>query len=109
MTKIALVDPVKAERFTVESGHEVGAGDGKAARGGRKMVMLSKAQLAQWDAIKDEVMAEAARAKYAACPAAAAVLLATRNAQLWHVVARSPHPARFTHLELIRDELALGA
>lgn len=100
MIKIALVDPVKAERFTVESGHEVGAGDGKAARhgGGRKMVMLSKAQLAQWDAIKDEVMAEAARAKYA-----------TRNAQLWHVVACSPHPARFTHLELIRDELALGA
>lgn len=109
MAKIATVDPVKADRFTVESGHEIGLGDGKAARGGRKMVMLTKAQLAAWDSIKDDVMEEAARAKYTACPDAAAVLLATKDAQLWHLVARSPHPVRFTHLERIRDELTGGA
>lgn len=102
--KIALADASKASRFTVESGHEIGLGDGKAARGGRKLAILSKAQLALWDTLKDSVMEEAARAKFSVCPDARAVLQATNHAELWHVVARSPVPIRFVHLERLRDE-----
>lgn len=52
------------------------------------------------------MMAEIARAKYSQCADARRVLLATRNAQLWHIVPRSK-PVRFHHLEAIRTSLRL--
>jgi predicted NAD-dependent protein-ADP-ribosyltransferase YbiA (DUF1768 family) len=103
--KIAIADPVKARQFTVESGSPLGLGDGADAQKARKLVRLTPEQLAYWDGIKDVVMEAAATAKYAACPAALAVLRATGNAQLWHVVSRSK-PVRFEHLERLRAATA---
>lgn len=103
-SKIALVDPALAQQFSVESGSALGLGDGAAAQRARKLAVLPPAQLRVWDALKAGVMDAAARAKYAASPEAAAVLKATRGAQLWHRTPRS-QPVRFLHLESIRAAL----
>jgi ribA/ribD-fused uncharacterized protein len=103
--KIALVNPQKALKFTVESGDALGQGDGDAARKNRKAEVLDTKTLATWNAMKSKVMYDASLAKYKACPEAAAVLLATQNAQLWHIVSRSKDHDHFTHLETIRHEL----
>lgn len=104
-TKIGLQDPSAAERFTVESGTDLGArGDGLAARKERKMVMLSGGRLTAWNLFSGEVMSRIAQAKYDQCAEARRVLRATMDAQLWHVVPRSS-PVRFTHLEHIRSGL----
>lgn len=100
--KIRLESPQAAELFSVESRSNLGArGDGLAARKERKMVRLSPAKLAAWDSFSQEVMAQIARAKYAQCPEARAVLLDTMDAQLWHAAPRMA-PVRFRHLEDIR-------
>lgn len=44
------------------------------------------------------------RAKFGQCPQAAATLLATGRAQLWHIVPRS-QAVRFDGLERVRAEL----
>lgn len=100
-TKIALQDPARAMEFTLESRTPLGCGTGFDARGSRKMVILTKNNQEKWNAMSRAVMAEAAEAKYAQCPEAAAVLLDTRDAELWHVGPRMK-PDRFTHLERIR-------
>ena len=102
--KIELVDPVKAYYFTVESGHEIGLGDGAMAQKNRKLAVLKKADLDTWFWMSADVMKRAAMAKYTQCPAAAEVLRCTGNAQLWHVVPRK-QPVRFEHLEEIRRVL----
>ena len=102
--KIALVDEEKAYKFTIESGDKIGLGDGAAAQKNRKLVVLDKAILKQWDEIKDDIMMRAALAKYQQNPEAAQVLKATLNAQLWHIQMRKP-AVRFVHLETIRDAL----
>lgn len=102
--KIEIADKDKALYFTLESGHEIGSGDGDVARKNRKLVKLNDEQLKEWCKIKDIIMHDAAIAKYKACPEARIVLKATNNAQLWHIVSRS-QPIRFTHLEQIRSML----
>lgn len=102
--KISLADPEKAFYFTIESQHKIGLGDGALAQKNRKLVKLNDNQLAQWDSIKLNVMDKAARCKYTVCVEARNVLMATKNAQLWHIVTRS-FPMRFIHLETIRNEL----
>lgn len=102
--KIRLVDPARARAFAVESGTELGLGDGLAARKQRKMVTLDDATLARWNAMRDDVMTRAQAAKFGQCAAAREVLLATQRAQLWHVV-RGP-AERFAGLERVRDRLA---
>ena len=102
--KIAIVDTQKAEYFTVESGHEIGIGDGEMARKNRKLCKLNDAQLKEWGKIKDTIMHDAAVEKYKACQEAREILKATKNAQLWHIVSRSK-PVRFEHLEQIRSSL----
>jgi predicted NAD-dependent protein-ADP-ribosyltransferase YbiA (DUF1768 family) len=99
--KIGLADPVTAHRFTIDSNDPIGLGDGNIAQKHRKLVKLDLKQLAQWHHMKENVMRDAAIAKYKSCPEARQVLLATRNAQLWHIVMRSK-PVRFTHLEELR-------
>jgi predicted NAD-dependent protein-ADP-ribosyltransferase YbiA (DUF1768 family) len=103
--KIRLMNPDIALRFTMESGDEIGMGDGAMAQKHRKIVLLPKPQLAVWDAMKENVMAEAAAAKYAQCPEAAKILKATKEAQLWHLIQRSSNHIRFEHLEEIRRSL----
>ena len=102
--KIALEDPVKADTFTVESGTELGLGDGALAQKNRKLIKLNKSTLAKWDGMKDKVMKDAAIAKYKACPEARKVLQLTRKAELWHIVMRK-QPVRFAHLEEIRSTM----
>lgn len=103
--KIALVDKEAALRFTVESGNEIGQGDGAMAQKNRKLRMLSKPQQEKWASMNRQIMYEAAFEKYKACKEAREVLKATGKAQLWHIVIRSKYPDHFTHLELIRDKL----
>ncbi len=102
--KIELVDAEKALWFTLESGHEIGQGDGQVAQKNRKLVKLNQDELREWGKIKDRIMFEAAVQKYNSCVMANMVLKATKNAELWHVVARSK-PVRFVHLEIIRETL----
>jgi len=102
--KIGLVSEADAYRFTVESGTELGRGDGLDARKARKVVDLG-ARIKEWDAISRQVMEEIAQAKYAVCEEARTVLRATGKAELWHLVMRSKIHERFVHLERIRSEL----
>lgn len=102
--KIELVDKDKALWFTLESGHEIGLGDGEIARKNKKLCKLNDEQLRLWGTMKDNVMYQAAVAKYKACKEAREVLKMTNAAQLWHIVSRGK-PVRFEHLERIREKL----
>jgi predicted NAD-dependent protein-ADP-ribosyltransferase YbiA (DUF1768 family) len=102
--KISFVDAKKAHWFTLDSGHAIGQGDGAMAQKNRKIAILSREQLAKWDAMKDEVMKDAAICKYNSCENAQRVLRVTGKAQLWHIMSRK-NPVRFTHLENIRQWL----
>jgi predicted NAD-dependent protein-ADP-ribosyltransferase YbiA (DUF1768 family) len=102
--KIEIADPLKSYWFTVDSGHDIGLGDGLVARKHRKLVKLNPEQLKQWNAIQDRIMAEAANAKYEYSKLARKVLRGTNHAELWHIVPRGK-PVRFVHLEVLRDEL----
>jgi predicted NAD-dependent protein-ADP-ribosyltransferase YbiA (DUF1768 family) len=100
--RIGLVSSEKAYLFTLESGDEIGQGDARVARMNRNMIRLRKDMLAKWDEIVDEVQYEAALSKYMACPEASKILMATGEAELWHLVSRSKTHLRFTHLERLR-------
>ena len=102
--KIAIADPDKAEYFTMDSGHSIGQGDGLEVRKHRKLVTLTPQQLKTWSLEKDDVVFESALEKYRVCEEALEVLLATRDAELWHIVSRG-QPVRFEHLERVRRML----
>ena len=102
--KIELDDKDKALWFTMESGHEIGQGDGEVARKNRKLVKLDDNLIKVWGKMSNTVMQLAAIEKYKACQEARQVLKATNQAQLWHIVSRSK-PIRFEHLEMIRNEI----
>ena len=102
--KIELADKEKALWFTVESGNEIGQGDGEIARKNRKLVKLDNALLVEWGKIKDQIIKDAAVQKYLVCEEARNVLIETKEAQLWHIMPRAK-PIRFTHLEEIRVTL----
>ena len=103
--KIELVSEEKAKLFTIESGSEIGLGDGGMARKHRKLAMLEKDDLVKWAKMRGDVMYRAALAKYKVCGEALKVLRATGKAQLWHVVSRSKVHDHFEHLERVRAEL----
>jgi ribA/ribD-fused uncharacterized protein len=103
--KIALVDPVLAERFALESGSELARGDGAAARKHRKLVLLDEGQLRRWDEGKHVVMRDAMRAKFARHEPLRTVLLGTLSAELWHGAGRGQPPTRVHDLESIREVL----
>lgn len=112
--KIRLADPTRAFEFALESGSDLSKGDGLTARRARKMVLLTPQQLQKWDAIKDSVLYFLSKCRYSQDTLSKKVLLATQNAQLWHIVSRSVHyphtrmakriPVRFVHLERVRQE-----
>ena len=103
--KIALADPAKAREFALDSGSALATGGGLAARKARKLVVLTAPQIAAWNALSRGTMAAIARAKYARCAEARAVLLATGSAQLHHIVPRQRDTDRFVHLEEMREEM----
>lgn len=99
--KIGIVDKEKMYLFTLDSGDEIGLGNGEIARKNRKICKLNKEELKQWNMIKDDIMYEISLAKYKTCKDAYDVLKATNEAQLWHIVPRGKS-MRFHHLERIR-------
>lgn len=106
--KIALADPALALAFTLESGSPIAQGDGAMARKQRKMVLLSDAQLRTWTTHKHAVMGAAMQAKFSQHEALRDVLLATREAELWHGVGRGQPPQRILELEGVRRALQRG-
>ena len=78
---------------------------GLPARQARKLVLLSPAGVAAWDALSSVVMGCALRARARADPVFRRALLATAEAQLWHGAGRGVRPARMLGLEAIRAEL----
>ena len=110
-TKVGMFAPRKADAdvFSMDSGSAVGLGDGAAAKraGGKRGVLrLSPAQAAEWGRASGRAMLRIASHKFAQCPEAAKVLLATMDAQLWHVEPRKKDSVRFRHLEAVRDAMA---
>lgn len=108
--KISLKDPEKAALFALDSGSALSRGTGADAQKQRKMVLLGPAELAQWDAMSESVMAQIALEKYEQHPdsVASRVLKATGSAELWHLMRQRGKPSRlvrFKHLEDIRARL----
>jgi predicted NAD-dependent protein-ADP-ribosyltransferase YbiA (DUF1768 family) len=101
--KIALVDKVKGDYFTLESNHPIGKGDGSVAQKNRKLVIFNSAQLAYWSTIKHEIMIEITRQRIAQSITYRNVLLLTNNAELWHVMPRKGI-IRNVYLEELRKE-----
>jgi predicted NAD-dependent protein-ADP-ribosyltransferase YbiA (DUF1768 family) len=104
--KINLVDPEKAEWFTLDSGHKIGQGDGLEARKNRKLVLLGPKELKHWNKIKSDIMEEILYEKFIQVPLAGRVLLETENAELWHSPGRAK-AERQTELENVRDKLII--
>ena len=102
--KIRIANPEQAFEFALESGSKLSKGEGLDARRARKLVVLNTQQLQEWDSIKDSVLYSLSKCRYSQDPLSKQVLLATRDAQLWHIVSRSA-PVHFTHLERVREEL----
>ena len=65
--KITIVDNNKALLFTIDSGHEIGLGDGLIASKNRKICKLNKEQLQLWDNIKHDIMNKITIEKYKVC------------------------------------------
>lgn len=102
--KMELVHPEAGFVFTLDSGSEIGRGDGLVARKNRMFIKLTEAQLAEWDRTKHTVMYEGAKAKFEQCDLGRKVLKATKNAELWHIIMRS-QPMHVEYLEQIREEI----
>ena len=103
--KIALVDEIKAEYFTLDSNHPIGLGDGSVAQKNRKIVLLNKFQVQYWNAIKDDIMINITRQRILQSETYKNVLLLTKNAELWHVMVRKGI-IRNKYLEDLRDSLS---
>lgn len=99
--KIALANADVAHTFSLDSGSELSRAGGAAAQRARKIVKLSAAQIAVWDAMKDGVMRELWHAKFTQNGAAKVMLLSTGDAELWHGAPRTPR-VRWKGLEALR-------
>ena len=88
----------------------IGNGTGAHAKKRGRDVVLDKRELGVWGDVSRAVMESIARAKFLGDMDLQRVLLATRDARLYHHLARvtsvdDKNLDRFTHLERIRDEL----
>jgi hypothetical protein len=106
--KIAIADPGEADKFTMDSGDEIGQGDGAFAQKHRKLVKLTLQQLQQWENMREDVMERAAKTKYDQCPEKLRILKLTDGAELFHLMTergKQSKLVRFEHLERIRDQV----
>jgi hypothetical protein len=103
-SKIGLVDPVKGDWFSLDSGNKIGQGDGLVARQNRKLVVLSPAELKLWDSMKSDTMKSILYAKFTQVPLAGRILFETGDAQLWHSPGRAKAERQY-ELEAVRDML----
>lgn len=106
--KIALVDKQAALQFSLDSDSDLSKGTGHDAFKQRRMIVLTKPQIAKWNAISQHTMGDIAAAKYSQCNEARDILIATAPAQLNHWAGRGKGIVRFTHLEEIRDGTYAG-
>lgn len=83
-----MVNEYLAYSFTFDSGSSLGNSDGNEARKNRKLVLLSKEDLYQWNKIKSKVLVKILYAKFSQVKEANFVLLATLDAELWHRIRR---------------------
>jgi predicted NAD-dependent protein-ADP-ribosyltransferase YbiA (DUF1768 family) len=93
----------EALRFTLQN--DIGKGDGAFAQKHRKLVVLK--DMAQWNEISDNVMADIAKAKYSQNKEHLRILDLTNHAKLIHVVKSRGKPSElkhFVHLEEIRKQ-----
>lgn len=104
--KIALVNKEKAEYFTLNSNHPIGLGDGHIAQKNRKLVILNKEQLQNWDNIKHDLMSKITLQRILQSETYKNVLLLTGKAELWHVISRKGI-VRNKYLEDLRDSLLI--
>lgn len=102
--KIRIVNPQLAYQFCLESNSELSRRDGSEARKNRKLVMLNAQQLQEWESIKNNVMYDALRSRFTQDRDSRELLLATRDAELWHGT-RGVSPQRQYILERVRREL----
>lgn len=103
--KIATVDKKTAEWFTIESGHFIGNTEsGLMARRNRKLVILNKKQIKEWDSLKHTIMRNILLAKFSQNALPKKVLLLTKNAILLHGARGIPIQRQYD-LEYVRDML----
>ena len=102
-TKIAQADDAAAALFSLESESDLSRESGADAQSKRKMRQLDKNQLSRWEIDQADLLRQLWRYKSVHSPLFRAVLLATGDAQLWHVQNRKP-AVRWKDLEVIRAE-----
>jgi predicted NAD-dependent protein-ADP-ribosyltransferase YbiA (DUF1768 family) len=106
--KFQSIDQVLFESFALESNSSLSEGSGLDARKMRKTVLLDQQQLQKWDKEKIAHIVNMHHAKFIQCPKAQEVLLATKNAELWHYLTRIPKGKNLQHwtsLEGLREQL----
>ena len=92
--------------FTLDSGHEVGKGDGSLAKKNQNIVKMNEQQHQVYLRTWPEDMKRAAQAKYEQWAEGRKILLLTGDAKLIHLMTKRGSPSvfhRFEHLEEIRD------
>ena len=102
--KIRLANKEMANYFTVNSNHYIGLGDGSLAQRSRKIVVLSKSQIRNWDCIKYNIMIQITLQRILQSTKYKKILLLTGNAELWHVISRNG-VIRNKYLEELRDAI----
>ncbi|KAL0480074.1 swarming motility protein YbiA [Acrasis kona] len=102
--KIAIASAERALEFSLDSRSKLSRGDGDEARKNRKMITLSKTDLAKWNFIKSDALEKMQFCKFSQVADARQVLLATCDAELWHGTRGTPKIRQFT-LENVRRKL----
>jgi predicted NAD-dependent protein-ADP-ribosyltransferase YbiA (DUF1768 family) len=103
--KFQLYGHKEALKFTLNSGDDIGKGDGATAQRNRKIVVLK--DMSKWGEIYMNVMKSAAKAKYEQNPESMRMLKATFPAKLFHSQVnrgKKSELIHFKHLEDIRNE-----
>lgn len=101
--KCALINKEKAKDFSLESGTDLSRGSGLDARGARKLVKLSEPDLKVWADKKSAFLKYVWEQKANQSKKFRDVLLATKQAELWHYLGRGLGVERWLNLELIRN------
>jgi len=101
--KLAIADPNMLDLFAKDDDEShIGNQSSLNARKNRKLIKLTKDQLELWESKKDQFLLDVSTAKYKQSIVARKVLLATKNAQLFHIESRKKIHTRFIHLEILR-------
>ena len=95
--KIALVNTELAEQFTMDSGSSLGTGTGLDARKARKIAILNRFDIIEWDMMKWDIMNNIVEARYLSNSIGGDILIKTRDAELWHGVPRGKPMRMFGH------------